>query len=75
MESDGAYTTVVRSELIGLQLSRTRQLLKMLFEIGKIEVVGTNRNRQYKKVRYDLKGECEWISKLLLQRINFIGCI
>jgi ribosomal protein S25 len=54
MESDEVYTTAILSEMIGLQISRTRQLLKMLSEIGKIEVVGTNRNRRYKKCNVEI---------------------
>lgn len=44
MEDDEVYTTIELNEMIGLQLSRTRQLLKVVVDAEKVDVVGANRN-------------------------------
>lgn len=49
MENGQAYRTKELSEAVGLQVSRTRDLLKILVETGKIESLGDKKNRRYMK--------------------------
>lgn len=44
------YKSTEIAEWIGLKLSRTRDLLKVLTENGEVEAIGSNRNRRYKKL-------------------------
>lgn len=48
MEDGGEYTTEVIAEKIGLKGPRTRQLLNELVELGKIESLGTTKDRRYR---------------------------
>ncbi len=41
------YKTNEVAEMIGLQSSRTRELLNMLVEEGKVEILGEDKNRKY----------------------------
>ncbi|MBQ5933340.1 MAG: hypothetical protein IJL55_06535 [Lachnospiraceae bacterium] len=49
MESGKEYRSDEISELVGLKGSRTRQLLKELIDIGKIETNGSTRGKRYVK--------------------------
>ena len=49
MEAGREYRSDEISELVGLKGSRTRQLLKELIEIGKIETSGSTRGKRYIK--------------------------
>ena len=49
MEAGKEYTTECIAALIGLKGPRTRQLLNELVELGRIESIGTNKGRRYKK--------------------------
>ena len=49
MEDGGEYTTEVIAGAIGLKGPRTRQILNELVEIGKIERLGTTKDRRYRK--------------------------
>ncbi len=49
MEFDKAYSSDDVSELVGLKISRTRQLLKELVDSGKIESSGSTRGKRYIK--------------------------
>ena len=48
MEDGGEYTTEAIAEEIGLKGPRTRQLLNELVELGKIESLGTTKDRRYR---------------------------
>lgn len=48
MEDGGEYTTEAIAEKIGLKGPRTRQLLNELVELGKIESLGTTKDRRYR---------------------------
>jgi predicted HTH transcriptional regulator len=50
MKMGKLYTTAEIAEIVQLQVSRTRQLLKILVDSKVIEPLGNNRNRQYKKM-------------------------
>lgn len=49
MEAGLEYPADSIAENVGLKASRTRELLKMLVDEDKIEVLGENRNRRYRK--------------------------
>lgn len=49
MEDGGEYTTEVIAGAIGLKGPRTRQILNELVELGKIERLGTTKDRRYRK--------------------------
>lgn len=49
MEANTSYTTATIANLIELQPSRTRQLLRMLVDTGRISCTGNKKNRMYKK--------------------------
>lgn len=49
MEDVGEYTTEVIARAIGLKGPRTRQILNELVELGKIERLGTTKDRRYRK--------------------------
>ena len=48
MEDGGKHTTESIAEEIGLKGPRTRQLLNELVELGKIESLGTTKDRRYR---------------------------
>lgn len=48
MEDGGEHTTEAIAEKIGLKGPRTRQLLNELVELGKIESLGTTKDRRYR---------------------------
>ncbi|MCR4717018.1 MAG: hypothetical protein K5656_07530 [Lachnospiraceae bacterium] len=50
MESGKEYTTENIATLIGLKGPRTRQLMNELVELGKVESLGTTKDRRYKRV-------------------------
>ena len=49
MEDGREYTTEAIAGIIGLKGPRTRQLLNELVELGKVESIGTTKNRRYRK--------------------------
>lgn len=49
MEDGREYTTEAIAGIIGLKGSRTRQLLNELVELGKVESLGTTKDRRYRK--------------------------
>ena len=49
MENGKEYTTENIAALIELKGPRTRQLMKELAELGKVESLGTTKDRRYKK--------------------------
>lgn len=51
MEQGKEYKTAEIAEWVGLKVSRTCDLLKVLAENGEVEAIGSNRNRGYKKLR------------------------
>ena len=48
MQDDEEYTSAQLGELLNLQPSRMRELLKELVLMNKIDALGGNRNRRYK---------------------------
>ena len=50
MEEGKEYTTESIAAVIELKGPRTRQLMNELVELGKIESIGTTKNRRYKKI-------------------------
>ncbi len=49
MEEGREYTTEAIAGIIGLKGPRTRQLMNELVELGKVESIGTTKNRRYRK--------------------------
>ena len=49
MELDKEYSSDEVAELVGLKISRTRQLLKELVDSGKVEASGSTRGKRYVK--------------------------
>ena len=49
MEDGREYTTEAIAGIIGLKGPRTRQLLNELVELGKVESLGTTKDRRYRK--------------------------
>ena len=49
MEEGGEYTTEAIAGIIGLKGPRTRQLMNELVELGKVESLGTTKDRRYRK--------------------------
>ena len=49
MEDGREYTTEAIAGIIGLKGPRTRQLLNELVELGKVESIGTTKDRRYRK--------------------------
>jgi predicted HTH transcriptional regulator len=49
MEDSREYTTEAIAGIIGLKGPRTRQLMNELVELGKIESIGTTKDRRYRK--------------------------
>ncbi len=49
MEESREYTTEAIAGIIGLKGPRTRQLMNELVELGKVESIGTTKNRRYRK--------------------------
>ena len=49
MEEGREYTTEAIAGIIGLKGSRTRQLMNELVELGKVESIGTTKDRRYRK--------------------------
>ena len=50
MENGKEYTTENIAALIELKGPRTRQLMNELVELGKVESLGTTKDRRYKKI-------------------------
>ena len=50
MEEGKEYTTESIAAVIELKGPRTRQLMNELVELGKIESIGTTKDRRYKKI-------------------------
>ena len=59
MEDDKEYTTESIAGIIGLKGPRTRQLMNELVELGKVESLGTTKDRRYRK-----KKEFRWNQKM-----------
>ena len=49
MEDGREYTTEAIARIIGLKGPRTRQLMNELVELGKVESIGTTKDRRYRK--------------------------
>jgi len=49
MEDGREYTTEAIAGIIGLKGPRTRQLMNELVELGKVESLGTTKDRRYRK--------------------------
>lgn len=49
MEEGREYTTEAIAGIIGLKGPRTRQLMNELVELGKVESIGTTKDRRYRK--------------------------
>ena len=49
MEEGREYTTEAIAGIIGLKGPRTRQLMNELVELGKVESLGTTKDRRYRK--------------------------
>ena len=49
MEEGRKYTTEAIAGIIGLKGPRTRQLMNELVELGKVESIGTTKDRRYRK--------------------------
>ena len=49
MEEGRKYTTEAIAGIIGLKGPRTRQLMNELVELGKVESLGTTKDRRYRK--------------------------
>lgn len=49
MESGKLYRAQELMDVVGLQVSRTRDLLNLLVKQGRIEKIGDNKNRRYQK--------------------------
>lgn len=50
MDYGTEYKTAEIAEKVGLKGPRTRELLNMLAKNGKVEILGSNRDRRYMKV-------------------------
>ncbi len=50
MEEGREYTTEAIAGIIGLNGSRTRQLMNELVELSKVESLGTTKDRRYRKI-------------------------
>ena len=48
MHSGQDYTAADFCDILGVKISRTKVLLKELVELGKVEIVGSFRNRRYR---------------------------
>ncbi len=60
MEDGREYTTEAIARIIGLKGPRTRQLMNELVELGKVESLGTTKDRRYRKNRY-FDGIRQWM--------------
>ena len=49
METGREYKADEIAEIIGLKSSRTRELLKMLVDDNKLDIIGNKKNRRYLK--------------------------
>ncbi len=58
METGRKYSSDEVAELVGLKISRTKQLLKELTDSGKVEASGGTRGKRY-KARSQVKNLCE----------------
>ena len=50
MDVELEYTTGYIAEMIGLKSSRTRQLINELVSLGKVEKMGSTKDRKYKRI-------------------------
>lgn len=50
MDYGTEYKTAEIAEKVGLKAPRTRELLNMLAKNGKVEIMGSNQDRRYRKV-------------------------